>query len=132
MVIEPYLNFNGSAEEAIAFYQKALGATVEMLMRFKEAPVPSSPETADKVMHASLMIGESRIMISDGHNTGTAKFEGINLSASLPSDAETEKAFNALAEGGKVVLGVHETFFASRFGMVTDRFGVTWMVITRK
>ncbi len=132
MVIEPYLNFNGHADEAIGFYQKALGAKVEMLMRFKESPVPTSPDSGDKVMHASLMIGESRIMLSDGHNTGTAKFEGINLSASLSSDAETEKAFNALAEGGKVVLGVHETFFASRFGMITDRFGVTWMVITRK
>jgi PhnB protein len=132
MTIEPYLNFNGRAEEAIAFYEKALGATVEMLMRFKESPVPTSPESADKVMHASLKIGNSRLMLSDGHNTGTAKFEGINLSATLATDAETEKAFAALADGGKVQLSPHQTFFASRFGMVTDRFGITWMVITHR
>ena len=131
MRIEPYLNFNGHADEAIAFYEKALGAKVEMLMRFKESPVPTSPESADKVMHASLMVGESRVMLSDGHNTGTAKFEGINLSASFSADPDTEKAFAALSDGGKIQMPLTTTFFSSRFGMVTDRFGITWMVITQ-
>jgi PhnB protein len=132
MQVEPYLSFEGRADEAIEFYKTALGAKVEMLMRFKDAPpdaCPSMPEGEDKVMHASLMIGNSRVMVSDGRMGGKAVFSGISLSIAVASDAEAQRVFAALGNGGQVCVPLSKTFFASSFGMVTDKFGVTWMVI---
>jgi PhnB protein len=130
MEVQPYLQFEGRAEEAIAFYRRALGAEVEMLMRFKEAPDPgmAPPGAAEKVMHASLRIGGSTILASDGRCTGKPGFQGFSLSLTVGSDAEAERFFNALADGGQVTMPMAKTFFASKFGMVTDRFGVAWMV----
>ena len=134
--IEPYLSFEGRAEEAIEFYKKALGAKVTMLMRFKDAPPGACGGGAmtapgDKVMHASLLIGDSNVMLSDGRCQGKANFQGISLSLAAANDAEAERLFNALAEGGgQVHVPMAKSFFASRFGIVADRFGVNWMVIT--
>jgi PhnB protein len=133
MHIDPYLSFEGRAEEAINFYRKALQAEVVMLMRFKEAPPEAqaqmAPGTGEKVMHASLRIGESTLMLSDGYCTGSSAFKGISLSLTVRDEAEAEQRYAALAEGGQAQLPLHKTFFARSFGMVADRFGVQWMVI---
>jgi len=134
MKVEPYLFFNGRCEEAIQFYQKVLGAKVEMLMRFKDSPAPPEPGmippgSENKVMHASVRIGDSLVMASDGQCAGQAKFQGVSLSLSAPDAAAADRVFGALAEGGQVQMPMTKTFFSPRFGMVADRFGVSWMVI---
>lgn len=130
--IEPYLFFNGRADEAIAFYRAALGATLEMRMSFRESPDPLppgmlAPGWEDKVMHAGLRIHGALVMLSDAMGPG-GRFEGFCLSLSLPDAAAVDAAFAALADGGSVTMPVGRTFWSERFGMVTDRFGVGWMV----
>jgi PhnB protein len=136
MNVQPYLSFEGRAEEAIDFYKTAVGAKVDMMMRFKEAPPEvqgqMSPESKDKVMHAAFHIGDTQVMASDGQCTGKASFSGISLTLNAASNAEAEKLFSALGQGGKVTMPMSETFFAHRFGMVADKFGVPWMVIAPK
>jgi PhnB protein len=130
----PYLYFNGIAEEAIEFYKKAVGAKVNMLMRFKDCPdecAEMNAAVANKVMHADLSIGESTVLVSDGRCTGNVKSDGFSLSLSANTEAEADRLFAALSEGGKVGMPLAKTFFASKFGMVNDRFGVMWMVIVR-
>jgi len=131
MQVQPYLFFDGSCEEAIEFYKKTLGAKVEMMMRFKENPEPqyNPPGGENKVMHACIKIGDTQVMASDGQCGGNAKFDGFSLSLAAKDDAECDRLFNALADGGQVRMPLGKTFFASRFGMVADRFGVGWMVI---
>jgi PhnB protein len=134
MLVQPYLSFEGRCEEAIEFYKGALGAQVQMLVRFKDHPEPQppgmiKPETANKVMHASLKIGDSTVMASDGRCHGQPSFAGVCLNIAVPNDAEAERSFHALAEGGQVTMPLAKTFFASKFGMVTDRFGVPWMIL---
>jgi PhnB protein len=132
MQVQPYLFFDGRCEEAVEFYRKALGAEVEMLMRFKDCPEPEhkpSPGTEDKVMHASLRIGEATVMASDGRCQGKPSFQGFSLSLPVPDAAEAERLFAALADGGQVQQPLTETFFSPRFGMVADRFGVPWMIV---
>lgn len=133
MHVQPYLFFDGRCEEAVEFYRKALGAKVGMMMRFKENPDPQSPGcgTADpnKIMHAAFQVGDSLIMASDGMCTGKPEFKGFSLSISVKTEAEADKLFNALAEGGQVQMPQMKTFFSPRFGMVADRFGVGWMII---
>lgn len=134
MQVQPYLFFEGRAEEAIEFYQKALGAEVQMLMRFKDSPEPHAPGmippgAENKVMHASFRIGNTTVMGSDGRCGGKANFQGFALSLDARDDAEAERLFNALGDGGQVQMPLAKTFFSSHFGMVTDRFGVLWMVI---
>lgn len=130
MEIQPYLFFDGSCEEAIEFYRKTLGAEVTALMRYKESPAPemNPPDAGDKVMHASFRIGETMVLASDGRCEGKPSFQGFSLSLTVSSDAEAERLFSALGEGGQVQMPMTNTFFASRFGMVADRFGVSWMV----
>ena len=129
-VIEPYLFFEGRCEEAVEFYKKALGAEVLMMMRFKDSPDQTGcgGVPGDKIIHASLRIGGSNIMASDGRCAEPMKFEGFSLSLAVNTDAEAEKFFNALTEGGKVIMPLTKTFWSPRFGMVTDKFGVMWMV----
>ena len=129
--VQPYLNFNGCAEEAIEFYRDALGAEVTMLMRFKDSPDPAAcpPGDGEKIMHASLRIGGSTVMASDGRGAGQAEFKGIWLSITAASDSDAERLFGALAEGGEVQMPLAKTFFTSNFGMVSDRFGVSWMIV---
>lgn len=130
MKIEPYLNYDGNCEAAIEFYKKTLDAEVLMLMRFKDNPEPHPPGNEEKVMHASLKIGESRIMASDGRCTEEKPgFHGITLSITVPSDAEAKRRFDALGEGGQVLMPLTKTFFSSSFGLLTDRFGVSWMIL---
>lgn len=135
MRVEPYLFFEGRCEEALTFYRKALGAEVTMMMRFNESPEPQpegmcAPGSEDKIMHASFRIGETTLMASDGRATGKPVFQGTSLSLSVPSDAEAKRLFNALSDGGQVQMPLGKTFYASSFGMVADRFGVSWMIIT--
>jgi PhnB protein len=130
MELQPYLFFDGRCEEAIEFYRNKLGAEVTMLMRFKDSPEPHqhTPGTDDKVMHASLRIGDAMVMASDGRCLGNPSFQGFALSLTAAGDAEADRLFKALAEGGQVQMPLGKTFFASSFGMVADRFGVSWMV----
>ena len=130
--IQPYLFFGGRCEEALEFYRKTLGAEVDMLMRHKDSPEPPPPGMLqpgfeNKVMHTTFRIGASTLMASDGCNEGST-FSGFSLSIAVPTEAEAERAFAALADGGKVQLPLAKTFFSPRFGMLTDRFGVGWMV----
>ncbi len=131
MQVQPYLFFDGRCEEAVEFYKGALGAEVTMLMRFKDNPEPqANPAGAgDKVMHTSFRIGDTTVMASDGRCQGRPSFQGFALSLTAPNDAEAERLFAALAEGGQVQMPLAKTFFSSRFGMVADRFGVPWMIV---
>lgn len=129
--VEAYLFFDGKCEEAIEFYRKALGAEVVMLMRFKESPDPTMcpPGGENKVMHSNLKIGSTTVFASDGRCTGHPGFQGFALSISAASEAEADRFFGALSEGGTVQMPLTKTFFSPRFGMVSDRFGVSWMVL---
>jgi PhnB protein len=131
MHVQPYLFFDGRCEEAIEFYREALGAKVARLMRFKESPEPNQiPSGAEnKVMHTSFSLGNTTIMASDGRATGKPHFEGFSLSIIASNEAEAERFFTALSAGGKVQMPMTKTFFSPRFGMVADRFGVSWMVL---
>ncbi len=133
MQVNPYLFLEGRCEEAIAFYRATVGAELVTLMRFKEAPAMDgctmAPGTEEKVMHACLKIGESTVMLSDGRSTGTPTFTGFGLSMTADTEDEAERLFKALGEGGRVVMPFGKTFFARQFGMVTDQFGVGWMVL---
>lgn len=127
----PYLFLDGRAQEAIDFYRQALGAEVQMLMRFKDNPSPehNPPGSGDKVMHSCLTIGGAAVMLSDGNCAGKPSFQGFALSYDAPDEADAKRRFAALAQGGQVQMPLGETFFARAFGMVADRFGVSWMVI---
>jgi len=130
MQVTPYLMLDGRGEEAIEFYKKAVGANVGVLMRFKEAPPGScAPGGEDKVMHASITIGNTVVMLSDGMNKGAPEFKGISLSLNADDEAHAEKLFNALADGGQVQMPMEKTFFAKKFGVIADKFGVSWMII---
>jgi PhnB protein len=134
MQVQPYLFFEGRCDEAVEFYRGALGAEIIFLMRYKESPDPGTcpPGGGDKVMHMSLRIGETTVFASDGHCLGQPGFQGFSLSLTTPDEAEAERRLAALAEGGQVRMAMTQTFFSSRFGMVTDRFGVLWMVHVAK
>ena len=131
MQIQPYLSFEGRADEAIEFYKKALAASVQVVMRFKDAPDQSmvSPGSKDKVMHAAIKVGDATLLMSDGRNSGNANFQGISLTLYAKDEAEAEKLFGALGDGGQVRMPMDKTFFAKRFGMLADKFGVGWMII---
>jgi len=128
--VQPYVFFNGRCEEALEFYRSAVGAEVEMLSRFKDAPEPGTtqPGMENKVMHASFRIGDTLLMASDGRCDGQPRFEGFSLSIVVPDEEKAESVFNALADGGKVTMPLGKTFWAPKFGMLEDRFGVGWMV----
>ncbi len=131
MKVEPYLFFEGRCDEALEFYRTALGAEVTMLMRYTESPDPGmcTPGLEDKVMHANLRIGNNTMMASDGRCTGQPGFQGFALSLAVADEAEAERLFAALVDGGTVMMPLTKTFYSPRFGMVTDRFGVMWMII---
>jgi len=132
MLVQSYLFFDGRCEEAIEFYKKALGAKVDMMMRYKDSPEPQPAGhnvPGEKVMHASFRIGDTQVMASDGHNTGKPNFQGFSLSITVPDEAKAKHCFHALAEGGKVQMPLTKTFYSPSFGMLADRFGVAWMVM---
>jgi PhnB protein len=133
-IVQPYLFFEGRCEEALEFYRRALGAVVDACMRFADSPAPPQPGMCppgsdNKVMHASFHIGETILMASDGRCTGKPAFQGFSLSLIVPTEAEANQFFAALADGGQVQMPLAKTFFSARFGMVADRFGVSWMIL---
>lgn len=133
MNVQPYLFFDGRCEEALEFYRSALGAEVTMLMRNNESPEPPPPGmvppgSENKILHASFRVGDTTLMASDGHCAGKPIFKGFSLSLTAANEAEAERLFGALGNGGQVQMPLTKTFFSPRFGMVTDRFGVPWMV----
>jgi uncharacterized glyoxalase superfamily protein PhnB len=133
--VQPYLFYSGRCEEALAFYEQALGAKIIMKMRFSESPepVPAGMLQAGfehKIMHASLTIGKMTLMASDGCDD-KSKFDGFRLALSVSTETAADSAFSALAEGGKVDMPLMKTFWSPRYGMVTDKFGVGWMVMVQ-
>ncbi len=133
MQIQPHLCFEGRCEEAVEFYRKALGAEVNVLVRFKDMPGPHPPGAIppgaeDKVMHTSFRIGDSTILASDGRCQGPPDFRSVQLALQVPDAATAERLFTALTDGGQVQMPLGKTFWSPCFGMVADRFGVTWMV----
>jgi PhnB protein len=133
MQVQAYLNFDGRCEEALEFYGSAVGAEVTLLMRYRDSPEPPAPGMVppgaqNKVIHASFRIGESTVLASDCYCTGKPSFQGVSLSLTVPNEAAAESLFAALAKGGQVTMPLAKTFFSPRFGMVNDRFGVTWMI----
>jgi PhnB protein len=133
MPVTPYLFFDGRCEEALDFYKKALGAEIGMLMRFKECPdTPPAdcvPADNNKIMHSAFQVGGTTVMASDGMAKGNPKFDGFALSVNARDEADADRKFEALAQGGQIQMPLGKTFFAKRFGMVADKFGVNWMVI---
>jgi PhnB protein len=133
MQFQTYLNFDGRCEEALEFYRRALGAEVTMLLRYKDSPEPCSPDmvppgTENKVMHSSFRIGDTTAMASDCHSQGKPSFQGFSLSLTVPNEATAERLFAALSDGGQVQMPLTKTFFSPGFGIVADRFGVSWMI----
>ncbi|MDY0884496.1 VOC family protein [Dongia soli] len=144
MEVQPYLFFDGRCEEAIEFYRKTLKAEVVMMMRFKDNPdlkanqgkpqqeaAACMPADLNKIMHSALRIGETMILASDGRGEGKPEFKGISLALTAASESEADQVFAALSDGGQVQLPLTKTFFSPRFGIVADRFGVNWMVVTK-
>jgi len=132
-VVQPYLFFNGRCEEAVEFYRQALGAEVEMIMKYNQSPEPLKPGMVppgfeDKIMHASFRVGQTTVMASDGCSADKPAFEGFSLAISVPSEQDADRAFGALSKGGEVKMPLMKTFWSPRFGMLTDKFGVGWMV----
>jgi PhnB protein len=131
--VQPYLFFHGNCEEAVEFYRKALGAEVEMTMRYNESPEPPPPGmvppgSEDKIMHTNFRIGETTVMASDDCAGEKGDFHGFSLSPTVPSEADADRVFAALADGGQVQMPLGKTFWSPRFGMLSDRFGIGWMV----
>jgi PhnB protein len=132
MRVDPYLYFNGRCEEAIEFYKKVVGAEVVLLTRFGDMPGASTPPGAKgKVMHASLRIGDTTVLATDGGARGETVFQGFSLALSVANDVEAQRCFAALSAGGHVQTPLMTTPFASRFGVVADRFGVVWTVVAQ-
>ncbi len=130
--VQPYLFFGGRCEEALAFYRTALGAEVDFLMHYNESPEPAPagmlpPGFEKKVMHTTFRIGGTTLMASDGCGEGQS-FSGFSLSLSVANETEADRCFGALAAGGKVTMPLTKTFWSPRFGMLTDRFGMGWMI----
>jgi PhnB protein len=132
MLVEPYLMFEGRTEEALEFYKSALGAEVKAMMRFKDVPGAKDhtpPGAENKVMHSLFKIGEATLMASDGFCSGKTDFKGISLALTARDDDEARRVFAALADGGNIKMPLTKTFFSSLYGLVSDRFGVDWMVV---
>ena len=131
MQVQPYLFFDGRCDEALEFYKDKLGAKVGMLMRFKDAPDQSmvAPGAREKVMHAQVQIGDTTVLASDGRCLGRPNFQGFALTISANSEADADRMFGALADGGQVTMPMAKTFFSPKFGMCADKFGVGWMVL---
>jgi len=133
MDVHTYLSFEGRCEEALEFYHNAIGAEVTALVRFKDMPKSEDrsmipPGADEKVMHARFTIGSTTLMASDGRCQGRPGFQGFSLSLTPSDEAEAERLFAALSDGGQVQMPLRRTFFSPRFGMVTDRFGLSWMI----
>ena len=132
MQIKPYLFFEGRCDEALEFYRVSLGIEVTVLMRYKDMPESEEQvprQDGEKVMHGSFKLGSTDVLVSDGMCQGKTNFSGFALTLSVPNDDEAKRRFTALGEGGQVQMPLAKTFFSSSFGMLTDRFGVLWIII---
>ncbi|MDA0833561.1 MAG: VOC family protein [Planctomycetota bacterium] len=137
MLLQPYMNFDGRCEEAVEFYRQAIGAEVVMLMRYSDSPEPCDPQiippgNENKVMHTTLKIGDSVLMASDCNCSGKPSYQGITLALTANSVDEAERLFVALSDGGQIHMPLEKTFFSEKFGMLADRFGVSWMVLVEQ
>src|ERR1700722_2268529 len=136
--VETYLFFNGRCEEAIEYYKRTLGAEVDMMMRYKDMPPEAAAqgkvpaEAQNKIMHASIRIGETHLMAADNCSDHKCGIEGFALSIAVQDEAQAKKLFTALADGGQVKMSLSKTFFSPSFGMLTDKFGVGWMILVRQ
>ncbi len=131
MKIQAYVTFGGRCEEALEFYKKSVGAEVTSVLRWKDSPdkeMQPPPGYENKVMNASFRIGETELMADDGMGPQEPEYKGMTLAIIVPTDAEAQRAFTALSEGGNVQMPLGKTFWTSSFGMLTDKFGVPWMV----
>jgi PhnB protein len=130
MHLNAYLNFNGDCRAAFEFYAKCLGGKIEMMLSHAEAPVEQQTPAAwrDKIMHARLVVGDQMLMGSDSPPEFHEKAQGFAVSIIVDETKEAERVFKALSDGGTVRMDLQETFWALRFGMLTDRFGTPWMV----
>ena len=133
MRVEAYLMLSGRCEEALAFYNQAIGAPTTMLMRFDESPdknhpMPLPPNWDKKIMHSSMMVGDTTVMLSDGMSTEPVSFAGVSLSITADDEAQAKKMFDALSVGGQVFMPLGKTFWSPCFGMTSDKFGLSWMV----
>lgn len=131
--VDSYLFFNGRCEEAIHFYKSAAGAKIGMVLKFGESPDPVPegmvpPDWDNKIMHCDFTIGQSRIMASDGC-ASTPDFNGFRLALTVPTEADADRVFAALADGGRIDMPLGKTFWSPRYGMLTDKFGIGWMVM---
>lgn len=132
MYVQPYLFFSGRCEEALGYYERHLGAKINAKMRYGDAPPdarPTSDAAAEHIMYSNFTIGDTVLMASDDCVNTNTRFQGFSLSLTVKGKDEAERAFNALADGGQVHAPLSETFFSPCFGMVVDRFGISWMVI---
>jgi PhnB protein len=134
MKLNTYLNYGGNCDEALHFYEQHLGAKIVMIGRFGDMPGATSltPERAKQVMHARIMFGDTMIMASDGPPEGFQPMRSVYLTLSVDSDEEAERLYALLSDGGEIFMKMEETFFASRFAMLRDKFGTSWMIIHEK
>jgi PhnB protein len=132
MKVQSYLGFEGRTQEALDFYQSTLGAVVEKVLRYKDMPGSCPPGSGmdEKILHSSFLVGETQVMASDGRMSGKAEFKGVWLALTVDDDAEAKKRFAALQAGGQVIQPLMPAFFTTAFGIVTDKFGVTWMIVS--
>jgi len=130
MGVSPYLTFAGTCEEAFQFYAQCLGAKLEGLMKFEGSPMAHDvpPGWGGKVMHASLRIGDTSVMGTDPPPDRYQESRGISVALGVKTPDEAERIFHALATDGKIQMPIQKTFWSARFGMVTDRFGVPWII----
>ncbi len=134
MHVQAYLFFEGRCEEALEFYESALGAEIGMIKRFRENPDDPQrtmfpPGAEDKIMHASMRIGETTVLLSDGRCSGDPSFGGMSLTLTVPNEDEAGRAYKALSTGGQIRMPLRRTFFSPAFAMVADPFGVGWMIL---
>ena len=134
MQMTPYLTFNGQCEAAFRFYEERLGAKITCMMTYGETPAAehSPPDMQDKVIHARLTLGDDVLMGSDAPQGRYEETRGFSVALGIDEPAEAERVFHALAEGGSVCMPIEETFWATRFGMLVDKFGIPWMVNCEK
>jgi PhnB protein len=134
MSVQTYLQFNGRCEEALAYYRETLGAEVMEIIRFKDVPEAAAGApagTEDKVLHACFRVAGTHLMASDGMCGGDAAFAGFSLTLTSSTDEETERLFTSIAREGNVVMPLSPSFFSSQFGVVTDRYGLSWTFVTQ-
>ena len=130
MQLNPYLIFSGKCEEAFKFYEKCLGGKIEAMMTHAGTPMEAHvpPEWRNKILHARMVVGDDVLMGSDAPPDRYEEPKGFSVSLQMKNPAEAERIFHALAENGAVRMPIQQTFWAARFGMLVDRFGVPWMI----